>query len=291
MGRIEDVTSRIGIPIKDRSVPGAQIVELLAGNGVMVGRDAIYSVRSGRKTGNRIGARLEMTEILGSNSGRKDNFYEQIADVGTLVRATNEAGHYSTVGFARRIAEEMDLGEPDVSRCLRAMRTELVLSETRDEAPPMKDLFREVAEEYIGHYRSGYPSSPAIRDIDAMWSRDSIEEFYRACAVAMSAPHSLRTWMPYEIDVLQEFYKERKAMGSPVSVFDRLTLEKNINGSPITALTSQIRMETSIPYDQVVHFTHTNALLYGQPTRLHNGNDVIHDETLLVDGTIPTSNS
>ncbi|MDO8269194.1 MAG: hypothetical protein Q7T54_00810 [Candidatus Levybacteria bacterium] len=291
MGRIEDVTSRIGIPIKDRSVPGAQIVELLAGNGVMVGRDAIYSVRSGRKTGDRIGARLEMTEILGSNSGKKDDFYGQIADVGTLVRATNEAGHYSTVGFARRIAEEMDLGEPDVSRCLRAMRTELVLSETKDESPRIKDLFREVAEEYLGHYRSGYSSSPVIKDIDAMWSRDSIEEFYRACAITMPAPHSLRTWMAYESDVLFEFYRLRKEMGSPVSAFDRLTLEKNVNGSPIESLINQVRMVTSIPYDQVVHFTHTNALLYGQPTRLHSGNGIVHDETLLVDGASPTSNS
>ena len=73
--------------------------------------------------------------------------------------------------------------------------------------------------------------------------------------------------MPYEIDVLLEFYKRRLELGSHLSSLDRFTLDKNIGRTPLEQLIEGIRCETGILYDQGAHFTHTNVLLYGQPTK------------------------
>ncbi len=267
MSRIQEVEKKAGIPITNKSIEAARVVEMMRDKGVMVGRDAVYQVRSGLKSGDKISSRLEMTEILRGNSAKKDLFYKHLADVGVHVRGTNQQGHLSTVNFSRGIANELDIVDADVSRSLRAMRTEMALSDARGEAIDVRDTFTEAALSYLYHYGKGYPSSKSIRDVSLLWGEGSIEDFYRACAIAMPASHSLRTWMPYEIEALQEFYDKRIGSKSPLSELDRMTLEKNISRTSIDNLVATVRSETGVPYDHVAHFTHTNALLFGQPTR------------------------
>lgn len=291
MGRIEEVAIRNGIPISDKKVEAARVVEMLHDKGLNVGRDAIYSVRSGRKTGRKISSKLEMTEVLGGDASKKDRFYGEVAEAGVLNRQVNQRGHYSTVNFSKGISFETDIAEADVNRSLRAMRTDLVLSEAKGIDPDIVDIFKEAAREYLAHYDYGYPSSAAVRDVSHMWDGSSMEDFYRACAVVFPTPHSLRTWMPYEAEVLLEFYRQRERSGSPLSELDRLTLEKNINRTPLNCLVDTVRSETGIPYDQVAHFTHTNALLYGRPTNpersIANGHLVNGQPFLLTDAGQP----
>lgn len=273
MGRIQEVAQRQGIPIEDKSVGADLVVEMLCNKGVVVGRDAIYNVRSGRKTGNRIGWKLEALETLQGTASRKDSLYYEMADAGVLARETNQRGHYSPVNFSKAIAQELDITEPNINRCLRAMRAEMVLSHTEDDGPNVIEAFRDAAREYISHYDRGYSSSGAVRDIASMWREGSMDDFYRACAIALPYPYSLRTWMPYEADVLQEFYRQRIRNANPLSSLDQLTLNKNISRSPLSSLISHVRAQSGIPYDEVTHYSHTNALLYGVPTRpLENGN-------------------
>ena len=271
MSRIHEIAERTGIPISDKSIEAAQVVAMIEGRGVLVGREAIYSVRSGKKTGDRLGAKLEMAETLRGTAHKKDSFYGKVGEVGIDVRAQNQRGHFSTINFSRGISWELDIADADVSRTLRAMRTDLVLAEVNGELPSTVDeKFRDAAIKYLSDYDAGYPSSNSVSEAEMMWDQGSIENFYRACSVAMPAPHSLRTWMPYEIEVLGKFYQERINQGSPLSALDRLTLEKNVKGTSLDSLVSRVRRDTGVPYDQVAHFTHTNALLFRQPTRQIN---------------------
>ncbi len=274
MGNIHDIEQRIGIPITDKRIPGGDVVELMKGVGVHIGRDAIYNVRSGRKSGNRIAAKFEMKELLGGTTSKKDNLYFDIARAGMDVRTSNRRGHYSVQNFASGIANLLGISEADVNRCLRTMRTEMAFSSTRGEVPQLLDYFCELADKYFTEYGEGYVSSPNVGHIDTVWDRESVSGFYSAFGERVAAPHALRTWMPYEIDALRQFYQQRIEGGSHLSALDNETLEKNIKGNPLIPMIASIRQETGVPYDQVTHFTHTNALLFGQPTNPQrtNGN-------------------
>ncbi len=267
MKNIEGVEARLGIPLRDRSVSGPKVKKLLLDQGVEIrGKDTISQIRGGHTTGAGIDRALVMTEALKGTAAQKDELYHSIARSGTELRHVRERNRYVGGGLTEEIGEELGIQTQDVRRSMRGMRADLVMAEQSGKLGDIAELFKQVAREYITAYSYGRDYSPAIRDFGRYWEIDTIENFYRLFYEMIKRSQTATTWNPFEMDVMREYYAQREKEGSQLSEFDKLTLERNRNRSALKPFVERIGLTTGIPYDGVVHFAHTNALLYGQPT-------------------------
>lgn len=260
----KDIEERHGISF-GRELSERAVVERFKGKGVVMHPKTTYRLREDKTSGERLTRRLDMAEALKGNASKKDRFYHAIAVQGQQVRKVNGQGRYAGRGFMDAIADDLKINPQDARRSLRAMRAELVLSELNGETQFM-DEFRLTTERYLNKFVVGWSASPALQKVDEEWTRDSIGEFYRNFYSYAETTSTLQTFPPYEADIMESYYRQRLMTGSELSVLDKLTLSKNANGSRLTTVVDVVRA-AGVPYDNVVHFAHTNALLYGQPTR------------------------
>jgi len=262
MSRKEDITTTHGISILG---PEAAVVNSFAQKGVRLHPHTVHRLRADTTSGDRLAMKLDMSEALKRDASKKDKLYYDIAAQGKKVRQVNGQRRYQGKGFTEAIAEELHMESQDVRRSLRAMRADIVLSEACGEIPFL-DEFRLTAEQYLYDFTVGWSASRVVKKINQEWKRDSIREFYGTFYRLAETATTLRTFPPYEMDTMESYYKERLESGSRLSELDKLTLSKNATGSRLDSLVDAVR-STGIPYDGVVHYAHTNALLFGQPTR------------------------
>lgn len=106
----------------------------------------------------------------------------------------------------------------------------------------------------------------SIRQIQERWEGTSIEEFYQLLYELSASTTTIGTWTPYEVEPLVDFYRNRFAIGSPFTQFDRLVLQTE--GSEVRSedVIDEVRSSTGIKIDRMVLEEHKNALVYGKPT-------------------------
>ena len=290
MGRKEEIIEAHGIPVDDRTVTEKAMVAKFAEKGVPLHEHTVYRLRVNTTSGDKLKRRLDGAELLKGNSAKKDKFYRDLASAGIKHRTFNGGGRFSSVNYMDHISNELNVDIQDVRRSLRAMRADLILSQQESNDPEFFEVFCRSADQYLAQFiNCPDPSKPLI-EVSRAWDRDTIEAFYRYLYQLADTTQTRKTWPPYEARILESFYDKRLTDGSPLTVLDRMTLNKNISGSPLPQLVQEVRVVSGVPYDGVVHFTHTNALLYGQPTRPRE-EFTSPVQTLLVDAASPVSSS
>jgi len=276
MGRIEDVEERMRIPLRDKSVSSRQVKQMLENEGIALrGKNTIWQLRGGHTSGRKIDRALLMAEMLKGDAVKKDQLYYKIAKQGVDTRQAGDRRLYTSRGFLDGISYSLNIGIQDIRRSMRAMRVELVDAEKEDALGRVGDTFRAVASEYLAFYSTSRDPSVDIRKVGVNWDGKSIEDFYRSFYTQINRSQTQTTWNSFEVEVMEQFYDQRIFDGSSLSSFDRQTLECNRNRSSLDAHVTDVRARTGIPVDRVVHFAHTNALVYGQSTNPDDLNDYL----------------
>jgi len=263
----ERVTSieKYGIPLGDPAVQRKVVLGELGKKGVNIHKGTVSRYRMGNTSGEKIGKHLELSERLDGDVRLKDQFYLDLARAGKEVRGQASTRRYAAIDFVNRLAEYLDLDPQDIRRSFRAMRTDVVMAENAGDAPRVIEYLIPIAARYFHDYSKSSASVP-LREISREWDQKSVRDFYRCFYETATTTSTMRTFPPYEVELFERFYEERVASGSSPSPLDTLTIAKNLGKLPIADFVATVRSESSVPFDKVVHFTHTNALLYGQPT-------------------------
>ena len=164
------------------------------------------------------------------------------------------------------IAKALGQDPQVVRRCIRAMRTDMVLVQAGSPDVALLRQFSDTAQDYINANRRTPPSmrSAAVTALDQVWDHASIENFYRNM-YAVSGGRAIGTWTPYEMEVLSLFHRQQDAQGNNLTPFDRLVLNSYTKGVPASQIVGEVVGSTGIEIDKGVIEQHRNVLVFGRP--------------------------
>lgn len=266
---IERINS-FGIPIGEEARP-AQTLQALRDRGIYINYKTIARLIDGSTNGEKILRKLQCAETLERDSVcGKDRFYLRIIEIGLNKRARQskeDAHKWNSHQFMGPIVDNTGIDPQILRRCFRGMRAEMVFSEIIAMTDHSKPTFLQAADQYIQDYtgsRCGH-YSPFVNQVAEKWDGTTIESFYRGFYDKVQTPNTLGTWPPYEAEALRDFYKDRIAAGSPLTILDRLILNTERDDSLDRLVPQAVADWTGVRFDPTVTYNHLNVLLTGRP--------------------------
>lgn len=267
-----EIERKIGTPLGEKDSDRKSVVKAFRSKGLS-GLDptSVSRLKAGMISGERTKWRLDASRILEEDDAvSKNQFYQQIAQTGVEQRLFNTAPQrdhvLKTDHFVEDIAKTIGQDPQVVRRCIRGMRTDLVLAQTNASNPTLLRQFSEIAERFIDAKHRLPPSmhSPGVNTLNQVWDHTTIEDFYRNI-YAVSEGRTIGGWTPYEMEALALFYTQQDEAGNHLTPFDRLVLNTYIKGLPTSGVVSKIKGSVGIDIDQGVIEQHRNIMAYGRP--------------------------
>lgn len=265
-----------GIPFGKKGEPRKRVLDFLQGLGIKIHPTTVSFVRSGLYTGVGILNLLEYAEVLRNNdASRKDEFYLNLVTTAVDNRERQKSGNphrFTSIGFVRRIANQVGLRTEVIDRIALAMRvdTSLYYNDTQD--PKVLEAFSMFYTTYLNHYyyrgrpmRSGYAQSLYQRFGDK--GPNSVADFYQFSYSLFLMPYKhtvAGTLFAYEVDFFEDFYSRQNERHNPLTPFDQQVLRARFEETDLELL-QEIRQQTAIPLQRSVLYHHRLALTYGTP--------------------------
>lgn len=263
-----EIEIKLGVPLGEKGSNRKKIVEAFTGEGLPVRPTSVSRIKAEMISGKRTLWKLEALEVLKKdNAGLKNLFYEQITQVGLGQRRDKTAPGkpyvFGSDHFVEDIAKAIGQDPQVIRRCIRAMRTDMVLAQS-DRVLPSQ--FCAIAEDYIEANFAIPPSlrSPSVTSLNRKWDHLTIEDFYSQF-YAIAGKRAIGAWTPYEMEVFALFYKQQAAAENHLTPFDRSVLKPYIKGLPTSQIVRAVIWLTGIKIDVNVIEQHRNVLTVGRP--------------------------
>ncbi len=258
--------SQIGdVPLGQKGTDRNAPVAAFKGKGVRVAPSTIPELRAGRRKGKVIENNVLISEKLAQDDASlKNGFYLGIINKALELRTpqVRYKHRYDTNRYVEEIAVQLGKDKEDIRHLWGAMRADLVSANPDEADPQLAEKFRQTAEKFIADYSGPYPSSehPPVRNLNQNWDHRTVRDFYRVMSPAIGV-RFIATWMPYEMEIMSDFYKKQVAEGNRLTPFDRdslgVTLIPTAQAPARTAADMGVRSETVN--------AHRNILVYGSP--------------------------
>lgn len=276
MDNRSEIEQKIGVPLGEKGSNRKNIVEAFEKKGLSGLRPTSVSrLKAGTISGERTDWKLDASKVLEEgNTGSKNQFYQQIAQVGLEHRTFNVAPQRAHVlksdHYVEDVAKALGQDPQVVRRCIRAMRTDVALAQVDSPDAELLRQFSDTAEGYIDANRKIPPSlrSAAVTALDEAWDHLTIENFYRN-TYAVSGGRAIGTWTPYEMEIYSRFYRQQVTEGNQLTPFDRLVLDSYTKGAPASQIVGGIKQSLGIEIDEGVIEQHRNVIVYGRATYRH----------------------
>lgn len=265
-----EIETKLGIPLGEKGSDRKSIVRTFREKGLSgLNPTSVSRLKAGMISGERTDWRLDASKVLEEdNASLKNQFYGQITEAGLEQRRFNTAPQRSHVlksdHFVEDIANAIGQDPQVIRRCIRAMRVDLVLTQTPSD-PNLPRSFIDIGEGYLDANRKIPPSlrSPVVTALGENWNHSTIEDFYRNI-YAVAGVRAIGTWTPYEMEILSLFYRQQAAVNH-LTAFDRSVLDSYIKGLPASQIVSDVAGSTGIKIDEGVVEQHRNVLTVGRP--------------------------
>lgn len=265
-----EIETKLGIPLGEKGSDRKSVIETFREKGLSgLNPTSVSRLKAGMISGERTDWRLDASKVLEENSASlKNQFYGQITEAGLEQRRFNTAPQRSHVlksdHFVEDIAKAIGQDPQVIRRCIRAMRVDLVLTQSPD--PNLLRSFTDIAEGYLDANRKIPPSlrSLAVIALGKNWDHSTIEDFYRNIYL-VAGGRAIGTWTPYEMEALSLFYRQQAGVGNHLTAFDHSVLDSYIKGLPASQIVSDVAGSTGIEIDKGVIEQHRNVLVYGRP--------------------------
>lgn len=273
MSNRSEIEQKLGVPLGEKGDNRKSVVAIFRGKGLSrLSPTSISRLKTSMISGEKTNWRLDTSRVLEEDkSDLKNPFYEQITQIGLQERRFNTAPQRSNVlksdHYVEDIAKALGQNPQVVRRCIRAMRTDMVLAQVGSPDAALLRQFSDIAEGYIDANRRIPPSlrSSAVIVLDENWNHSTIENFYRNIYEARGG-RVIGTWTPYEMEVLSVFYKQQVTAGNHLTSLDHLVLDSYTRGLPTSQIVGEVAGPTGIKIDEGVLEQHRNVLVYGHPT-------------------------
>lgn len=274
----ETLAQILGIGVGERNELRRPVADQLKASEVIVNLHAITEWRSGASSGIDTaeqllcGKKLRDEKLEPGGARQKDEFYARIASVGLspsirVGQANERKRHrYNSNGFTRAVANSLLIDEATMRQCLLAMRVDMLLSLEDEEYAETVDTLRQAADTYLDHYtRPQVHTSEAHKQMKRQWDRmKTPQNFYKALYNGLGT-RSIGTWVPYEVEVFDVFYRQRADQKHVLTPFDIKTLEAGKDDTLRRTVALFIRDETGVLIDDHGIAHHKNLLIYGKP--------------------------
>lgn len=274
--RVSQTSQELGIDLGPSYGSRKQVVAALRVKGVTIPKSTVTSLRSGAYSGTFISERVLAAELLRTNDASfKDELYHAISETGISVRQPQsfyphrwtsrhftEAIANSLEGFRQRVPDQT------VRRALLAMRTDIIMSTLDQPNPTLDRLFGQSVGNFLKSYLEPSPKSksPAMqRLIDyVQGSTPTIPGFY-ALLYLNKHQSFIGTWVPYELEFMQDFYqfRDKRPTLNSLTPFDRMVLESILTNQTRDSVAKAAILRCRIDIDKSAIFVHKSALLYG----------------------------
>lgn len=239
--------------------------------GVPVHPNFVADLREGRRSGERTNWRLESAQV--TDSSKKNLFDSSVCLKALELRTFNIDRHrahlFNANGFLAELANLFNVDLPTMEILVRAMRTDMAMTQAASPNDGLDKAFKRLAETYL-KAKQDMPPSKLQRDagpyiaVDENWNHQTMEDFYRKFYEHVPR-RSIGTWVPYEMEALSLFYGQQIEVGNALTPFDRLSLEAHIKGTGDAMAVEQIRQATGIEVNYQVLEKQRNLLVYGTP--------------------------
>ena len=181
-----EIEEKLGLTLgekgSDRKATHAAFVEKGL---ISLNPNTISRLKAGQISGEKTNNRLDISRLLElDDASSKNRYYQSIAETGIEVRTYNIAPQRAHIlkadHFTNDIATSIQVNDQVVRKAIRAMRTDMVLSQIAEPQEQIANLFCTVAEGYLYTHRSTPPSmrSTAVIEIDTRWDHKNIASFY-----------------------------------------------------------------------------------------------------------------
>ena len=258
-----------GIDIGSPGDSRAPVLEAFAQKGVKVSSGHIPNLRAGRVSGDILEKRVACASLLSGGSPiKKDELYEKIAKTATSPDIRLPQVHfphrYNSNGFTSRLSENIGLPVILVDEILRAMRVEVVMSDTKGILSNYLLIgFHTTVNNFLNNYEDPYAvkKSPSLQRLFVLRNSTIFtpDIFYRAIYEKPSN-RFIGTWVTQEVDWFAQFYALRLQPPYVFSPFDSEVLREAAQGRQ-GLLPEKFSKQTGILVNRWVIETHTNALL------------------------------
>lgn len=261
---------RLGIPLGAYRESATPTIASLNEKGLSVSRNFISRVRNNFSSGEKLAGRVVCENVLDAGTVlQKDMFFLRIAQEGLALRTTQvgpNSHRFSSGMYTEDIAASLKIDPQDLRKALRAARADLIYAEHQDPQAKLIRFFITTAERYLKDYVEirGTRSS-AKNQIDRFaseWNHTTIKDFYSKQDAL--GHRTAATWTPYEMEVLEYYYRQRIQNGSQLSLQDLLALEAYIRQLPITQVVKLIAHQTNRQINDATAILYRNILLFGQ---------------------------
>jgi len=254
--------------------------EAFEAKGIKVHRNFVADLREGRISGAKTLRRLEFAEV--TDASKKNQFNADACAIALALRTHNQDRHrahlFKSDGYVEEIARtrQPTLETYVMELVVRAMRTDMVLTQSVTHNEALEKVFRRIAETYL-KAKQDMPPSKYKRDsgpfiaLDQDWDHQTMGDFYKKFYQHVPR-RGIGTWVPYEMEALSLFYSQQLGVGNPLTPFDRSVLEFHKGRSDVPGvrykdaqLAQQARDATGIEVNYQVVERHRNLLAYGSP--------------------------
>lgn len=279
MDNRSEIEQKLGVTAGPKGVR-KPMLEAIEARGVKVHPNFVADLREGRRSGAKTLRRLESAEV--TDASKKNQFFADVCARALNLRTYNQDRHrahlFKSDGYVEEIARtQQPVLETWIMELLvRAMRTDMSLTQTGTPNIELEEAFKRIAETYL-RAKQDMPPSKLQRDagpfiaLDESWDHQTMEDFYKKFYEHVPR-RGIGTWVPYEMEALSLFYTQQLTAGSPLTPFDRSILEFHKGKSDVPGerykdarLAQQVRDATGIEVNYQVVERHRNLLSYGAP--------------------------
>ncbi len=277
-----EIEQKLGVTTGSRGVR-KPMLDAIRAKGIEVHPNFVADLREKRKSGSKTLRRIESSEVV--DASRKNQFYNIVCSRALGFRTYNQDRHrahlFKSDGYVEEIArtQEPSLETWVMELLVRAMRTDMVLTQIHTPNQELEEVFKRIAETYLKAKRD-MPPSKLQRDagpfiaLDEAWDHHTMADFYRKF-YAHVPRRGIGTWVPYEMEALSLFYSKQMGLGNRLTPFDRSILEFHKGKSDVPGerykdaqLAQQVKEETGIKVNYQVVERQRNLLVYGVPVHL-----------------------
>lgn len=269
---------RLGVVVGQPGDPRSYSVNSFEQKGITVADTTVSRIRGLYTSGERLAERLEAREILLSGKVlEKDEFFLTVSQEGLGLR-TRQVGRknnhrYSSLRYLEDVANTVGIPNQKLRKVIRAIRADMVYAEHQNPEARFLSIFHTVVRKYFEDYldnRGTRSERSSIDDLRDDWDHKTIKNFYNAM-YELCGPRAIGTWVPYEMEVVRQYFTDRLAEGSFLSLFDLLVLEGYTRRFGEIDVLSIIGQQTGLYLDGKVIEEYRSILIHGDPRREHEG--------------------
>ena len=272
-GAVGGVPPIIEVDLGSPGDPLQPVREAFGRRGVRISDGLITRLRSGTSRPAGTEYRLACGDRLWANDAwLKTQYCLRVLSVGRERRQPSPEPPrvYTCIGLTRAMGAALGCTHLELSYVLRTMRADLALSSARTRDDQLVAEFRETASLFLRvHGPHRWREMHGVNDlVDAAWDQQTIHGFYVAL-YAIAGSLTRASWLPYELDLLRNFYLRQHQLGDPLTPLDREALASAANRKPTRVeLSGMVRAHVGVEYDESCVTTHRHLLVTGSPKPL-----------------------